>query len=298
MNMTIPENIDHNTKLIGVIGHPIKHSFSPRMHNLCFQLQKLNFIYLPFDIPASNLKDSLKSLITLGVKGFNVTIPHKEKIIQYLHHVSEEASIVGSVNTVVNESGQLFGYNTDINGIVETLMPYKDDIAKCTVSIIGAGGSARSVLYSLIRNFKVEKINIINRTEERSEALKDYFKDKMKFDNIFTYELMPQENIEILQSSKLIINTTSVGMYPNLEESPIDIDEPFNSDQIVFDLIYNPMKSKFLQIAESKNAVILDGLNMFVVQGAKSFEMWTGTTMDIEHVYGELKDILSSSDSE
>jgi len=292
--MNILNQIDHETKIVGVIGHPIKHSLSPRMHNLTFSLQGLNFVYLPFDIPTSNLKLALKSFNTLGVKGLNVTLPHKEKILQHLDHVSEAAAAVGAVNTVVSESGLLHGYNTDVRGIVETLKPYKNKIAKSTVTIIGAGGAARSVIFSLLRYFKVDKINIVNRTQERSDTIKDYFKDKMHFRNIETYELMPIENTKIFQSSKLIVNTTTVGLYPNIEETPTDIADSFNSEQIVFDLIYNPIKTKFLELAESKDATIVNGLKMFVVQGAKSFEYWTGKTMDTEKVLNDLTKVLQT----
>lgn len=290
--MDLTENIDHSTKIVGIIGHPIKQSFSPKMHNLSFLGQGLNYIYLPFDVPTSSLKDSLKAMSVLGVRGFNVTIPHKEKIIQFMDHVSEEASTVGAVNTVVNEGNQLFGYNTDINGIVESLTPYKEDIAKSTVTVIGAGGAARSVLYALIRHFKVETINIVNRTEERTEAIKDHFIDKMRFDNIKTFELMAKENLKLFNSSKLIINTTSIGMFPNIEDTPTELAESFNSSQIVFDLIYNPIKTKFIELAESKGATIINGLKMFVVQGARSFELWTGHKMDTDLMYQELSKSL------
>lgn len=290
--MDLTENIDHSTKIVGIIGHPIKQSFSPKMHNLSFLGQGLNYIYLPFDVPTSSLKDSLKAMSVLGVRGFNVTIPHKEKIIQFMDHVSEEASTVGAVNTVVNEGNQLFGYNTDINGIVESLNPYKEEIAKSTVTVIGAGGAARSVLYALIRHFKVETINIVNRTEERTEAIKDYFIDKMRFNNIKTFELMAKENSQLFNSSKLIINTTSIGMFPNIEDTPNDLAESFNSSQIVFDLIYNPIKTKFIELAESKGATIINGLKMFVVQGARSFELWTGHKMDTKLMYEELSKFL------
>jgi shikimate dehydrogenase len=290
--MKILENIDHDTKIVGIIGHPIKHSFSPQMHNFTFQLQGLNYIYLPFDVPTTNLADSLKSMGVLGIRGLNVTIPHKEKIIQFMDHVSEEASSVGAVNTVVNEGNQLFGYNTDVNGIVESLNPYKDELAKCTVSVIGAGGAARAVIYALIRHFKVEAINIINRTEERSESIKDYFKDKMHFEKIKTSELMAKENLELYQSSKLIINTSSIGMFPNVDDSPTELKGSFNSSQIVFDLIYNPLQTKFIELAKMQGATVINGLKMFVVQGARSFELWTGETMDIDLIYQELSKSL------
>lgn len=291
--MTFNENIDHKTKIVGIIGHPIKHSFSPKLHNSNFNKLGLNFVYLPFDVPASNLKETLKAMGTLNIRGINVTIPHKEKIIQYMDHVSEEASTIGAVNTVVYEGNQFFGYNTDVNGIVESLNPYKEEIAKKTATVIGAGGAARAVLYALIRNFKVATINIINRTEERLDIIKDYFDEKMHFANINTFELMPKENLEIYQSSKLIINTTSLGMYPNTEDSPTDLEESFNSTHIVFDLVYNPLKTKFLEMAEKQGAEIIDGLKMFAVQGAKSFELWTGTALDAEEAYNELKNYVT-----
>jgi len=291
--MKLIENLDYSTKIVGIIGHPIKHSFSPKMHNLTFQLQGLNYIYLPFDIPNSNLKDALKSMGVLGIRGLNVTLPHKEKIIQYMDHVSEEASTVGAINTVVNEGSHLFGYNTDINGIIESLTPYKDQITKSVVTVIGAGGGARGVLYSLIRHFNVERINLINRTEERAEAIKDYIKAKMRYEEIHTYELMAKENVKVFQSSNLIVNTTSVGMFPNVDETPTDLPESFNSSHLVFDLIYNPLKTKFLEIAELQGATIINGLKMFVVQGAKSFELWTGKVMDVEKVTNELNTHLS-----
>jgi shikimate dehydrogenase len=292
--MNFVENIDHSTKIVGIIGHPIKHSFSPKLHNSTFQKLGLNYIYLPFDVPSSNLKETLKAMGLLNIRGLNVTIPHKERIIQFMDHVSEEASTVGAVNTVVNEGNQFFGYNTDVNGIIESLNPFKEEIAKKTATVIGAGGGARAVLFALIRNFKVSKINIINRTVERLDAIKDYFDEKMHFDNISTYELMAKENLEVYKSSKLIVNTTSLGMAPNIDDTPTDLPESFNSSQIVFDLVYNPLKTKFLELAESQGATIIDGLKMFAVQGAKSFELWTGTSIDAEEIYNELKNNIIS----
>ncbi len=159
------DKLSPNTQVIGVIGHPVKHSLSPLMHNYAFDLAGLDCIYLAFDVPSENLKASLKGMTALGFKGINVTLPHKEKIAQFLDEVSEEANIVGAVNTVVFEANSLHGYNTDVHGITETLNEFKDDINGAEVSVIGGGGAARAVIYALIRNFKVNKINIINRTE-------------------------------------------------------------------------------------------------------------------------------------
>ena len=175
-----------NTKIIGLLGHPIKQTYSPFIHNNTIELKKLDYIYLPFDVPASNLRNAIKGMKAIGIKGFNVTIPHKEKIIQYINNVSEEASIIGAVNTVVNDLGKLNGYNTDAHGALETLLPFKEEIANEQISVVGAGGAARAVIYTLIRHFKPKKIWLINRTEQRAESLKEYFSAKMNFENFKT----------------------------------------------------------------------------------------------------------------
>lgn len=283
---------NHNTKIIGVIGHPIKHSFSPLMHNIAFDLLKLEYSYLPFDVPISSLKDALKGILALGIKGVNVTLPLKEKIIDYLSDVSEEANIIGAVNTVVNENGKLHGYNTDVNGIVETLNPYKEEITGSVVTIIGAGGAARSAIYTLIRYFKPKELNIINRTEQKAESLKNYFSSKMLFDEIKTFSLVPPDLVDIFRNSNLIINTTSVGLSPEIDDAPTTIEDSFVKGQIVFDVIYNPLKTKLLQIAEKKGVRTLNGLKMFVEQGAKSFELWTGEQFPKEKIFKTLTNYL------
>lgn len=278
-----------NTNILGILGHPIKHTYSPFMHNLASELLKLDYIYLPFDVPQDSLKDALKGVLALGIKGFNVTLPFKEMILSYLHSVSEEAAIIGSVNTVVNELGKLTGYNTDAAGVYESLLPYKEDFSGLEVSVIGSGGAARAVLYTLLRNFRPGKINIINRTEQKAESLKEYFSEKMKFSNIESYELFPHNVIPVLNSSKLIINTTTIGMSPEIDDSPVNATKAFKQDQIVFDIVYNPAETKFLQMAKAEGATTINGIKMLVSQGAKAFELWTGQQMPFEAVYDAVR---------
>ena len=154
--------------------------------------------------------------------------------------------------------------------------------------MLGAGGSARAVIYTLIRNFKPSKIILINRTEQYAETLKQHFKSKMKFDGILTKELQQPDLKGLLNSCSLIINCTSVGMYPAADDSIFSNSDMFIKDQIVFDLVYNPVKTKFLQYAESKGAVVVNGLNMLVQQAAKSFTLWTGKEFPTEKVYKSL----------
>jgi len=285
--MTYPI-IDNNTKLIGIVGHPIKHSLSPLMQNISFALGKLSYIYVPFDVPSNNLEDAIKGMLALGIRGFNITLPHKEKIIQYLEDVSEEAGVIGAVNTVVNENGYLHGYNTDSHGITKSLQPYKEELNGAIVTVIGSGGAARSVVYNLIRHHKIKSMNIINRTLQRAEFLRDYFSSKMHFNNITPLELVSPDLVDVFKNSKLIVNTTSLGMYPNVDDSPVDFPDSFHEGQIVFDVVYNPLKTKFLQLAESRGAKIINGLQMFIEQGAKSFELWTGEEMNVGEIYEKL----------
>ena len=252
----------------------------------------LDYVYLPFDVPAENLKNAVKAVLSLGLKGVNVTLPHKEKIIKFLDELSEEASIIGAVNTIVNDHGKLIGYNTDAYGILETLMPYKDKISGTKVTVIGAGGSARAVVYTLLRHFKPEEINIINRTHQKADTLVNDLSLKMRYDTFHTFELFPPDNVETLSNSRLIINATTMGMYPDIEDTITDIEDSFNEEQIVFDLIYNPTKSKFLKMAEMQGAKVVGGLKMLISQAAKSFELWTGVEMPVEKISESLQNYL------
>lgn len=282
-----------NTELIGLIGHPIKHSYSPFIQNYALELMNLDYIYLPFDVPAENIKSTVNGILALGLKGLNVTLPHKEKIIKYLDELSEEASIIGAVNTIVNDHGKLMGYNTDAFGILETLLPYKDKISGSKITVIGAGGSARAVIYTLLRHFKPEELNIINRTQQRADTLVNDFSLKMRYDSFHTFELFPPDNVETLSNSRLIINATTMGMFPDIEDTITDLEESFNEEQIVFDLIYNPTKTKFLQMAEMQGAKVVGGLRMLISQAAKSFELWTGIEMPMDKIIQKLEEYIS-----
>ena len=278
-----------NTKLIGLVGHPIKQSYSPFIHNIAAQFKSVDYIYLPFDVVADNLEIALKGVVVLGISGLNITIPHKEKIIKYLDELSEESAMIGAVNTIVNEHGKLKGYNTDINGILESLSEFKDLITGSKVCVIGAGGGARAVIYTLIRYFKPEQITIINRTIQSADTLQNYFSEKMRFDNFKTSDLFPPDLIEAFNSSSLIVNSTPVGMFPDVDDSPTNLSESFHKDQLVFDMIYNPTETKLLNLAKQQGAATLGGLKMLVHQAAKSFELWTGEEPPVEKLFRSLE---------
>jgi shikimate dehydrogenase len=277
-------SLHNNTKLLGLIGHPIKQSYSPLIHNIASEMLGLEYIYLPFDVPSSSLKNAIKGMVALGIKGFNVTIPHKESILGYMNNLSEEASIIGSINTIVNDMGKLVGYNTDAAGIIETLLPFKESLTGNEVTVLGSGGSARAVIYVLIRYIKPSRINIVNRTEQRAETIRSYFSEKMKYDQFKVYELFPPELLDVLKNSAAIINATSVGMFPEIDDSIITQSSVFVKEQLVFDLIYNPTKTKLLKLAESEGAIAVNGIKTLVYQAAKSFELWTNHEMPVDKI--------------
>ena len=282
-----------NTMLVGLIGHPIKHTYSPFIYNVAFDIKKLDYLYLPFDVPAANLGNAVKGMVALGIKGFNVTIPHKVNIMQLLNNVSDEAAGVGAVNTVVNDLGRLSGYNTDVYGVLKSLEKYKSSIAGKQVTVTGAGGGARAVVYTLIKYFKPVAINIVNRTEQKAETLRKYFSEKMKFDAIKCFELLSPGLKEIFRNSGLIVNATPVGMYPEVDDAVVT-EENFNKDQIVFDLVYNPSRTKLLNTAAKQGAHIINGTEMLINQASKSFELWTGEIMPVPDLIRSLEMMIEN----
>ena len=283
-----------NTKLLGLIGHPIKHTYSPYLHNVGIEMTGVNYVYLPFDVLPANLKNAVKGILTLGIAGVSVTLPHKETVIRYLNGLSEEASTIGAVNTIVNDLGKLQGYNTDAEGVYATLLPFKSQITGEEVSVIGAGGASRSVIYTLIRHFQPKKINLINRTEQRAEVVKEHFASKMRYDSFQVIELFPPDLVSVFKNSSLIVNATAIGMFPDNDDSITTLSKSFSKDQIVFDLVYNPPKTKMMQIAESEGAKTVDGLTMLIHQAIKSFELWTGKTLEFEKLYRALISVITT----
>ncbi|MCS7052104.1 MAG: shikimate dehydrogenase [Ignavibacterium sp.] len=283
------------TNLIGLIGHPIKQTYSPLIHNLAIKIKNLDYYYLPFDVESINLKRAIDGLIALNFIGFNVTIPYKSKVLPLINYLSEEALVIGAINTVTINEGNLSGYNTDVFGVVETLINYKSDLIEKEFTVFGAGGSARAVIYALIKNFKPTKIYLINRTEDRALVIKESFREKLKFNSIEVLNLVLPDLVEIIQSSKLVVNATSVGMYPEVDDSVINSEKFFNKDQIIFDLIYNPQETKFLEYAKRSGATTINGLDMLIYQAAKSFELWTSEEFPISEVKQELGKILRDS---
>jgi len=282
------KNIKSHAKLVGIIGHPIAHSWSPIIHDTAFKITKLNYSYLAFDVLPKNLRDAMKGMLALGIVGFNVTVPHKEPVMEFLDEISADARLVGAVNTIHVAEDILVGHNTDVDGVSEALKPYREQLLNESVTIFGAGGGAHAVVYSLINYYRPAQIFVINRDPSRAELLKKFFADSQNYNNIRVVELHNLDEGNVIESSRMIVNATQVGMYPAVDEGIMVADERDYSGKIFFDLVYNPVHTQFLKNAKKKNAITISGLEMLYHQASKAFELWTGVAMPLDKVREKL----------
>ncbi|MFB9280117.1 shikimate dehydrogenase [Cohnella cellulosilytica] len=262
--------MDSHTKLFGVIGDPIRHSKSPIMLNRAFRESGVNGVYAAFHVEPGRLEQAIAGVRGLGYRGLNVTIPHKVEVMKYLDEISEGAKAAGAVNTIVNEDGRLIGYNTDGIGYVRSLKEeVEPDLAGKTIVVLGAGGAARGILWALAQE-RPAAIIIANRTEARAAELAASFPAGLRISALPWSELRGA-----VAEADVVINTTSVGMSPNVDDLPLD-PAWLKPGAVASDLIYNPLKTAFLARAEERGCRAHGGLGMFIYQGAYAFEYWTG----------------------
>ncbi|MED3571547.1 shikimate dehydrogenase [Cytobacillus praedii] len=264
-------------KLFAVIGDPIAHSMSPAMHNDLFQAYGIDAHYQPLHVRRENLKEAVIGLKAIGIAGFNITIPHKETIIPFLDKLDPLAEAIGAVNTVVNEDGKFVGYNTDGSGYLQGLLTLLPTIKEKNILIIGAGGAARA-LYFTLAQAGVNRLDICNRTTQKAEQLIN----ECPF-HVLSAAIGKEEAEKKLADYQLLIQTTPIGMSPNIESLPLSLHN-LETDALVSDIIYNPLETKILREAKNKGAKIQNGLDMFVYQGALAFEKWTGIFPNIERM--------------
>ncbi|MGM0874344.1 MAG: shikimate dehydrogenase [Bacillota bacterium] len=275
--------------LYGLIGCPVEHSMSPDIHNDAFKEKNIDGYYHAFHIEPDQLSESVQALKVLGVKGFNVTIPHKISIIPYLDELNETAKIVGTVNTVVNVNGRLIGHNTDGNGYIRSLTHVlKKPIADHKILIIGAGGAARGIYYTLAHQ-GCQVIDLCNRTVSKAaELIKE-----CPFKN--TSKALPLEEAELyLESYDIIIQTTSVGLHPNINCKPLSLKNAKKS-AVVSDIVYNPIKTALLEEAEELGLTIHNGVGMLVHQAVLAFELWTNEIPSVEKMTSIVYDKLGGT---
>ncbi|WP_171843593.1 shikimate dehydrogenase [Nostoc sp. NIES-3756] len=266
--------ITGKTKLLGVIGHPVEHSLSPVMHNAALAQLGLDYAYLPFPIAPDNLEVAIAGLASIGVVGFSVTIPHKQAIIPLLDEISPVAQAIGAVNTVTRRGNQWVGTNTDIEGFISPLQStYQQDWTQKIAVILGNGGAARAVVAGC-HQLGFAEIHVVGRNVQRLEEFRHSWENSTVGENLQVHswdhlaKLIPQAN--------LLVNTTPIGMYPKIDESPLIIEELADLPEgaIAYDLIYIPQPTQFLQKAQQQGAIAIDGLEMLVQQGVAALKIW------------------------
>ena len=277
--------IKGTTKLLGVIGHPIEHSLSPAMHNAAISHLGADFVYLPFPVKPGDLKAALAGFAAIGVRGFSITIPHKQAILPLLSEVSPIARSIGAVNTVYLTDKGWCGTNTDVEGFLAPLQtpptpPYQggarggSDWSQKVAVILGNGGAARAVVAGCAQ-LGCAEIHVVGRSEQNlAEFQQSWVNSPMPVHNL---QVHTWDNLSMLISqADLLVNTTPVGMYPQGEKSPVvqgAIDR-ISAGAIVYDLIYNPNPTQFLKDAQLRGARAIDGLEMLVQQGAAALKIW------------------------
>ena len=277
--------IKGTTKLLGVIGHPVEHSLSPAMHNAAISHLGVDFVYLPFPVKPGDLKAALAGFAAIGVRGFNITIPHKQAILPLLSSVSPIARSIGAVNTVYLTDKGWCGTNTDVEGFLAPLQtpptpPYQGgsrgdfDWSQKVAVILGNGGAARAVVAGCAQ-LGCAEIHVVGRSEQNlGEFQQSWVNSPMPVQNL---QVHTWDNLSMLISqADLLVNTTPVGMYPQGEKSPVDsgaIDR-ISAGAIVYDLIYNPNPTQFLKDTQLRGARAIDGLEMLVQRGAAALKIW------------------------
>lgn len=254
--------IDNETKVVGVIGKFAENSMSKYMHNANFKEKKLNFAYMPFKMKKEELNEFIKNFRKFSFAGASVTIPHKVEVMKYIDEIDETAKQIGAVNTLVNSNGKLAGYNTDYYGAVEALKE-KIKLKNKKVVVVGAGGGARAVVYGLKK--ENASITIINRTIEKAKTLAKEF--NVGYDDL--------KNIRnLIKNNEIIINTTSVGMAPNTNESIIN-GKDLIKGKVIMDMVYKPSETKLIKLAKKAGCGVITGDRMLIYQAIGQFKLWT-----------------------
>lgn len=278
--------ITGHTKLTGLLGSPVSHSISPMMHNEAFKQLDLDYIYLAFDITVEQLPSVVEGFRSINVRGYNLTMPHKNAMYSLCDSLSPAAEIIGAVNTVVNDNGHLTGYTTDGTGYMRALKEDGHDITGKKMTLLGAGGAATSIFVQAALD-GVSEISIFSRRSpfwERAEKIIDVLTErtncKIKLYDYSDPNVLKRE----ISESAILTNGTSVGMAPNIDQSLITDNSVFRSDLIVSDVIYNPRETLLLKQAKEAGCKTQNGLYMLLYQGAEAFKLWTGQDMPVEIV--------------
>jgi len=276
--MDLVSVVNGKTGLFGLLGDPVEHTKSPFIYNTLFNQYNINAIYVPIHVNKGCLENVVKGLRAQNFIGFNVTVPFKKDIIKYLDDISNDALLMGAVNTVKNINGKLKGYNTDAEGFSRDFKDgFNTNFKGKRVLLLGAGGTTRALTIKLAAE-GIQHLAIANRTELHAQNIVDLVKNN--YGSIVSY-LDPKASqfLDEMKSFQIIINTTPAGMSTYLDSTPFDFEYVFDKDQLVYDVIYSPKKTKFLLQAESYGCKTRNGFGMLINQGVSAFEIWTGKTV-------------------
>ncbi len=265
-------NINAKTTVCAVIGNPIEHSLSPDIHNACFAQLGLNWAYVAFRV--ENIRQAIDGIRALNIRGVSVTIPHKISALQYLDRIDATAQTIGSVNTIVNEQGRLIGYNSDGEGALQSLRDQGHDPAGRNVLILGSGGAARAIAVTLALKATPARLAVMGIIPEELGTLAADLREKTGC-AVAAVPLTPEHLQQALPAADVLINCTPVGMYPQIQHSPVP-ELLLHSRHVVFDVVYNPLRTRLLADARRAGAAAVSGIEMFINQAAMQFELWTG----------------------
>ncbi|MDP6647257.1 MAG: shikimate dehydrogenase [Dehalococcoidales bacterium] len=281
------------TKVCGLIGDPVEHSMSPVMHNAAFRELGLDYLYVPFRVKKEEIGKAIDGMRALNLRGLNITIPHKVAVIPLLDELDPLAEKIGAVNTIVNNDGVLRGYNTDASGLLQSMWTNGIEPRDKNIVIIGAGGASRAVTFILAD--KKARLVILNRIQELDWAKELASRITQTFrQKIEALELTRENLAKVLNKADILLNATNAGMSPNTEETPVDADL-LRPELVVYDIVYNPSKTRLLREAEMINAKTIGGLDMLTWQGALAFQMWTGRKAPVELMKREAAKLLEQS---
>jgi shikimate dehydrogenase len=284
--------ISGKTQVCGVIGDPIEHTMSPVMHNTAFSALGLDYVYVAFRVKSEELAGAIKGMRALNIRGLNVTIPHKVSIIPLLDNLDPLAEKIGAVNTIVNKNGVLTGYNTDASGFLQALRDKGFEPKGKKVAILGAGGAARAISFILAE--REANLVILNRLEELDWAEELARKISRAFGKEVTALELTEANLKTaLDKAELLANATSVGMSPNINLTPVPAGL-LRPGLVVFDIVYNPIRTRLTREASRAGCETVMGLDMLVWQGALAFEMWTGRKAPVDLMKKEAVKVLKS----
>ncbi|MCP9293818.1 MAG: shikimate dehydrogenase [Planktothrix agardhii LY1] len=284
--------IKGTTKLLGVIGDPIEHSLSPVMHNAAIAYLGVDYVYLPFAVSPQDLKVAMEGFAAIGIQGFNITIPHKQAILPFLSEVTTLAQSVGAVNTVWRTHKGWSGTNTDVVGFLTPLEVYHQHWHDQVAVILGYGGAARAVVAGCAQ-LGIREIYVVGRDPQK---LATFQQSWVTSPLSVAVKTCPWEQLSsLLPQADLLVNTTPVGMYPHVQESPVEASvlDKIKLGAIAYDLIYIPETTQFLTLAGARGALILNGLPMLVIQGAAALELWLQQPVPVEIMRQSLQQYLN-----